>query len=305
MDFLTKAVEKAFGHKTSIIAVLVENLSKPQLPRSHKEIHASDITKDFFCPRMILLLDALNLHKKDEYPDPAMAATWDVGNMTADLVRENWLGDVAIGNWTCLKCGTSYTLSRKPPIKELTVNCLHVWRYREMQFVSESLGFEGSLDVLLDLGGPKYMVCELKIMAPEHFAKITAPLAEHRLRTNLYMRLVESSGSSFGYDRINTQRAKVLYVSRGYGKKHEATGIILPFKEFDVERNDDDLKVPLERALEVKTSRKLNILPARVCSVSYAPEAKGCPVAQQCFSGKYQTGATLPIPGDKSTKVIS
>jgi len=76
-------------------------------------------------------------------------------------------------------------------------------------------------------------------------------------------------------ERIDATRAKVLYVSRGHGKKHPEHGEVLPFKEFDVARDDGALKQAPDRGPHGWFCREEG--PTRVCTVSWQPEAKRCP----------------------------
>lgn len=288
MNFL-KAALQTKPTTPSLVTLLKSNMEGLQADRGHERVHASDITKPHFCPREVLLLDTLKKNRPPRWVDAALRATFDVGNVTADLVREKWLGKDVFGDWSCRICGLFVGFARKPDALYLsTTPCSkHDWRYCEMRFESP-LGFEGSLDAVVDLGLPKLTLVEIKIIKPEEFEKLTAPLAEHRVRTNLYMRMVESASSD---GRIDCQSAKVLYVSRGYGKKHPHHGV-MPFREFDVARCDADLDAPLKRAAAVRDGRKLNVLPERVCAVSYQPEAKSCSVVNECFSGKFHGNST-------------
>lgn len=286
VTFLKKAVEEATAPQKSIIDVLKKNLGGYKPERSHKTVHASDITKTDFCPRQFALLHLLDMKKKDRYISAALQATFDVGNVTSDLFREKWAGQSAIGNWRCVKCDSMVTFKQKP----LNVPCKHGgkcdWRYEEVNFVCQETQVSGSIDVIMDLGAPKLFLVELKIIKPDDFEKLAAPLAEHRIRTNLYMRLAEKSNNVFG-GRVNVQQARVLYVSRGYGKKNADHNEILPFKEFTVERDDDALVPYLNRAKMVRIFKETGAIPLGVCKTSMDTPAKGCSVAKSCFSGKF------------------
>ena len=294
MNFLKKAIQAKFGPKESLIEAMLKVLTEPQPARSHKVIHASDLTKEWFCPREVMMLEVTGKERKPVTLSPATAATFGQGNAIADLARHVWLKPVIHGNWKCLRCGSQVT-GKYPDTKDFDSSCPHEWRYEEVVFISKTYGYSGSLDALVDLGAPKLTIVELKIIAPEMFADLTAPMAEHRLRTNLYMHLVEDAGDGAP---INTQWSKILYISRGHGKKHLDHGTVLPFKEFDVERNDDDLKPFLARAKTVLAWRKEGVIPERLCQFSYQPEAKRCPVMVECFNAEItqKTPLTPPPP---------
>lgn len=112
------------------------------------------------------------------------------------------------------------------------------------------------------------------------------PLPEHRIRTSLYLKLVSDSGSPY-LNHINLHEARVLYVSRGFGKQHPVYKEILPFKEFVVERDDSLFQKPLILAKQVKVFRESGKIPSGICKTALDKRAKACEVCAQCFSGKH------------------
>src|SRR6185312_15433048 len=133
-----------------------------------------------------------------------------------------------------------------------------------------------------DLGVSKYMVTELKTINPDEFEKIVAPLPEHRLRTNLYLKLWADPGSTYT-DRINLHEGRVLYVSRAHGKKNlDHNGEILPFKEYEVARNDDDLLPILNNAKQLKAYRDTMAMPSGICATALDKTAKSCSFCIRC-----------------------
>lgn len=274
----------------SVIDILKKNMGGWEKARDHTTVHASDITKEGFCPRQLALLDITKKTKKDQYINTALRATFDVGNMTSDLFRERWAGDAAHGFWACRTCGTKSKFGTKP-----THNCSShpsVWTYVEPQFFSTKYQISGSIDVLLDLEEPKLVVTELKIMSPTEFEKLAAPLSEHRIRTNLYMELIEGSDSPLK-ERINLTEAKVVYVSRAFGKKNPETGEILPFREFTVKRDSAGLAPYFAKATEVRVFKEQGVLPVAICNTAMDTNAKNCSVCAECFSGKFQAGSAV------------
>jgi len=134
------------------------------------------------------------------------------------------------------------------------------------------------------------VITEIKTMNKNDFDKILTPLPEHRLRTNLYMWILDKSLHPFR-DKINTQEARVLYVSRGYGKMNATWNEILPFKEFTVKRNDPDLDEFLKRATSLQVFRGAQqTMPSGICATAVDKIAKQCSVCPQCFSGDYPAG---------------
>lgn len=284
MSWLKSISVNASAPKYGVLDLLRKSMGGYRPARSHKTVHASDITKDGFCPRRLALMDKLEVDQKPEYISTALAATFDIGTMTAKLVVENWLTPYAIGNWKCLKCDSQRTMCSKP---ESSCKCggKCIWEYVEPNFVSAEYGVSGSLDVLVEVGS-KWLVVELKIIRPEDFETMLVPLPEHRIRTSLYLKLVSDSGSPW-VNHINLHEARVLYVSRGYGKQHPVHKEILPFREFVVERDDKLLEKPLILAKQVQIYKKSGKLPSGVCKTAVDKRAKYCEVCAQCFSGKY------------------
>lgn len=288
LKHLQAQVKQAFAPQGEIIPLLIKNIGGSYPNRSHKTVHASDITKDDWCPRLYGLMDKLELTAPPRYLPAALKATFDIGEATATLVRESWLGKAAIGNWECTRCNHIETMCEKPATGSSCGKHGHIWRYLEPHFVDPTIAVSGSIDVLVHLKSPKYFITELKIMKGEDFDKLAAPLAEHRIRTSLYMRLVENSPSPAA-KMIHTEHAKILYVSRAFGKKSAEHGAIVPFKEFDIHRNDAWVEPYLTKPLALKKFREgTGPMPVRVCASPTCAQASNCPVRKECFSGSYK-----------------
>jgi len=296
MSFLVDAVKESLAPKKTIINSLRENLGGEVKARSHEFIHASDITKETFCPREVALLDLTKGERKKEYIAPYLRVIFDMGDTLATLLREKWLGNLSWGNWRCRSCGMAQDLCKKPNELIAPFKCKHNWEYIEVRFHHPKYQFSGGIDVFLDLGAPKLTMVEIKTMDKDQFAALAAPLAEHRIRTNLYMRLIEDSEHPEKH-RFDTQLAKVIYIAKSGGKKHPDYGDeILPFKEFDVVRDEEALKPALSLAAKVAVFRKKGIIPPGICPTSYSPTAKSCSVLQPCFSGKYPASPLPDLP---------
>lgn len=271
--------------KESIIARLRGNLGGPRQGRSRESLHASDITKSDFCPRRWALLDAKGITHTSEFISVALDATFDMGLAVETLVVEHWAGKYSIGNWQCRLCGEYRSMCSKPD-GYCKSGTRHWWKYQQIVIEAPEFGVIGSLDCLFDVGVPKLRVTELKILSTEEFEKIVAPLAEHRLRTSLYLKLLAESNHPFK-DRFNLHEGNVVYVSRGYGKLNPQWNEILPFKEFEVQRDDSTLKPALQKAKAVKLFREQQQIPNGICTTALDKVAKKCSVCQECFSGKY------------------
>lgn len=294
ISWIQNKINHAYSPKASILDVLKENLEGYRKARDHTTVHASDVTKPDFCARRLALLDLTGKKKKDEFISMALAATFDIGNATSDLIRERWAGDSAHGFWECRRCEYRSPFGKKP-----NHTCKNGgkcdFKYDEAVFLSEKYRISGSIDVFMDLQAPKLFVTELKIIAPDEFEKLAAPLAEHRLRTQLYLKIIDDDAGHLK-ERINLKEAKVLYVSRAYGKKNtEYHGKVIPFKEFTVQRNDADVSPYLSRAMEVRTFKELGVMPNGICPTSTDSKAKKCSVCTECFSGTYMAGIKIKL----------
>jgi hypothetical protein len=276
--------------KRDLVNVLIKNMGRHYPERSHKTVHASDVTKPGFCPRQYRLMDVLGLERPDRYVPPALQATFDVGNMTARLVTDEWMGQSVIGHWECVRCTKERLWEKKPQKTQCAAGGHCQWTYKEVQFVHSQSGMSGSIDMMADLGQSVVTAVELKIIKPEDFASIVGPLAEHRVRTRVYLKLIAESTSQFRHC-VDTSHAKVMYVSRGFGKKHAETGMILPFKEYDVLRDDQSVQPYFDLAQSVADARKTQkMITFKPCDSLGCSQAKACPVVQQCFSGEYDHG---------------
>ena len=277
---------KGADEKKEVVNLLIKRMGKYYPERSHHTVHASDVTKETFCARQYRLLDITGKTRPDRYLAPALRATFDMGKDVADRICNDWLGEDAVGHWHCRVCGKEERFTNKPgPGCGQLLPC--DWKYKEVHFTHAPSKISGSIDLLLNLGGSKATVNELKIIKPEDFADIKAPLGEHRVRTQLYLRIVAESNSPYK-PFVDTEHAKIVYVSRGYGKKNENVGMIVPFKEFDVERNDAAVQPYIDRGMTVAVAREAGSVPThKICPTVLCPTAKTCPVKMECWSGEY------------------
>ena len=148
--------------------------------------------------------------------------------------------------------------------------------------------------MLVNLGDPKLIPVEIKTMAKDQFKDLKAPLAEHRLRTNLYLRLIEESAQGWS-NLVDTTRAIVLYVDKGgYGiadPQIKTWGLkegFSPFKEFVVTRNDKETDEHTKRARAVTDFRKKLVgMPAGICMTALSKRAVYCPMKAVCFNGEH------------------
>lgn len=277
MKFIKAAVKLP---DNSLSKIIKENMQGYEHHRGFKHIHASDLTKETFCPREVCLVRKEALTMPKEFLDCARRLTFDVGNMTAQLIAERWAGQAAIGHWRCRSCGDMKMFQRHPA--KCKCSKWSTWEYREANFVHTETQASGNIDLIIDLGEPKYRLVELKIIKPEDFAGIVAPLAEHKARTSLYLEIVKGSNSQYK-DMINTQEGIVMYVSRGYGKKVEGLGV-LPFKEYRVSINEEQNVPYFDRASAITDFESgIKDLPKRICPNADCTRSKSCGAVEDCF----------------------
>lgn len=296
MKHLKKLAEQI--NKKPIKALLNACVGGYESARSKKQIHASDLTKDKeYCPREHRLMELLEVKYQNQYISTALRVTFDDGVDKQRRINNDYLKDRMVGPWLCIRCGTEIPWEKGSVLEKETkgkgychadMDC--VWEYKEPFFKHPS-GAQGSVDALVDVGKDKLRLLEVKIMGNSMFPP-AAPLAEHKWRTALYLRIIAESDHPHK-DEINTDEASVLYVLRGHGRKDE-NGEISPFREFTVKRDDALVEQEIRKAQTLTYSRiqKPNVIPCGVCVHSMGPRAIACKVSKQCFSGDYPGNVT-------------
>jgi len=286
----------------SLKKILHEKIAGVQEARPMHNIHASDVTKGDkeFCPREYCLVDITGKKRRDEFIGTSLRTTFHHGEDLQRRINEVYLEDIMVGNWVCRNCGEIKQLCRKPTKGHcFTKSGIdHNWQYEEPRPLSKISGISGGIDALIITGEPKYRIYEIKTMASDAFKALVAPLAEHRIRTNLYMRLVAEDTTEL-HDRVNTEVANILYVCKGFGCKDESLKLMglkdaafSPFKEFTVHRDDSTTLIFTRKAKLIKKFRGNGKMPDGVCNTSFCKRAKTCPVVSECFSGKYPAQIT-------------
>jgi hypothetical protein len=277
----------------SLKFMLHSHLSGPEPARPITNIHASSLTKpEGFCPRYYALHDVLKAKPKDEWLDAASVITFDMGNDLQDNIVHKF-ADMgrAIGHWKCLSCEKVQEFCHRPSA------CPHCYckafKPEEVRFISDKTGASCGVDMLLKVGAEKLLPVELKTMGKDQFKDLLAPLAEHRLRTNLYLRIIAESVQPWA-SLVGTQVAKVFYVCKGGYvadpelKKWGLTDSYSPFKEFEVKRSDDATNDVSRRSRAVKQFRAGEVgMPCGICSTALAKRAQYCSMKKPCFSGDH------------------
>lgn len=294
VKFLKKAAD--FLPVGDIRFLLHQHLNEKDTHRGVDNVHASELTKDEleFCPKFFAIARETNAKLPGRWVNTSEAVTFFLGHSLQDAVV-NWFADMgrAVGHWKCLACDKLHEFQKRP-LKCLKCGC-QAFKPEEVRFMSAVSGASGGIDMLISLGQPLLRIVEIKTMAADQFKGLVAPLAEHRLRTNLYMRLVAESNHPWA-KRVDTKTADVLYISKsGYGtavddefKKWGLPEAFSPFKKYPVKRDDKATNDPSIRAKSVKDwHEKKKGMPYGVCETALTSRAKKCPLASKCFSGDY------------------
>lgn len=278
----------------SLTSLLHDHLTDFDTHRGVERLHASELTKpDGFCPRFFILAHYNPKVLRDRWLSTPEAVTFQIGRDLQDAVV-HWFADMkrAFGDWKCLGCDVLYEAGQRPEVCE-DCGSKH-FKPVEMRFKSKTTGASCGIDMLGVLDDPQLWVTEIKTMDKDMFKDLKAPLAEHKERTNLYMRLVEDSDHPLKH-LIKLDKARILYVSKGYGtlqkeklKAHNISGSFSPFKEFIVDRDDSQTDYLMDRAKLVEDWKTGKIgIPNGLCSTSFDKRAASCTACKDCFSGKY------------------
>ena len=278
----------------SLRYLLHTHLNGPESGRSLSRIHASALTKEEgFCPRFYALSDVTKSKPKDEWLTTSENVTFRMGRDQQDALVHDFADmGKATGHWRCLCCSRLHEFTARPLKCELC-GC-KAFKPEEVRFVSDATGASCGIDMLVNLGFPKLIAVELKTMGKDQFKTLLAPLAEHRVRTNLYLRIIKESVQPWA-NFVDTNRAIILYVEKGgFGvqddqlKKWGLKEGFSPFKEYDVKRVDADTDDYALRARTVKHFREGAVgMPSGICSSALAKRAVYCQMKAQCFSGQF------------------
>jgi len=273
--------------------LLDKRLSYFEEARSHASIHISDLTAEQgFCPREVALCDTLKVQRKGRFVNAALRVAFDNGLALHDLCRNKWLEDDIVGSWVCTYCSNRHHFTKKPKTKCTKCGGKH-WQYHEEEFIDPETKVTGSIDFFVDLGNGKFTMVEVKSMSKDQFKELQAPLAEHRIRTTLYLELLRRSDRPEA-KHVNTEYGFVLYISKGYGAKLESFGgRVTPFRDFVVRANTTDAQSYFDKGKVVRMFREKRLMPAGICPTMMSPRVKKCSVAQACWGGSYPVGGKV------------
>lgn len=293
LSFVKKA--KTPTPSDSLSYFLHKVLSTGDSGRGFKRVHASDVTKEDWCPRRHCLMKELGAQENAQEIGTALQMVFDQGNLLAKHVLNVMAqSGILLGDWECIHCGAMHRFRKKPGTCS---KCSRSWfRYEEVRITSNQSGISCGIDAFVSLPSEvTYRIVEIKTMDKEMFKSLKMPLAEHRLRTSLYLQsFLDSDHPAQGM--VNTDEGLILYISKGgFGEKRahpKEWGFKdtswTPFKEFKIER-DQKIHGDYEAlAKPVKARQEGGALPCGICPSAYADRAQSCEVVGPCFSGAYK-----------------
>lgn len=294
VGFLKKA--KDLQPEKGVKFYLHSHLSDFDPARSLRTIHASELTKDDgICPRFYVLAQLTKFKPKDRWLTTSERMTYQIGrDQERNIVL--WFAEMgrAICHWKCLACGHQHDFQLRPAkCKTCGVHarCLEPV---EVRFESDICGASCGADMLIAIGKGKLTYVEIKTMDKEQFKGLHAPLAEHKWRTNLGLRLIAESAAPWS-NLVSAEKARVLYVSKGgYGCADDEVQLwglndkFSPFKEYVIKRDDAATDEPIGRAKVVHDFRQGKVgIPCGVCPTAMSQRAQKCPLRAACFGGDY------------------
>lgn len=278
-------------------------------PRPISLLHASEVTstRQRFCPRAYALMDATDKTPRRRFIGTALALTFDLGHATQQVITET-VTEHLFGDWVCLGCKDRKTLCTKPKAAGCDSNAgKHRWQYEEVRVTSEYSGISCGLDLVVRFNSSTTRLFELKIIDKDYFKTkiISVPLAEHRRRTNLYLRCIAESNHPIK-DIVDTETAGILYVGRMFGVSDPEVKAysfrddsFSNLKEFEVIRDDDASNTDVEMARTIHLHRTQGTgMPCGICDTALDKPAKYCPVRDECFSGDYDGTVTWMEQGE-------
>lgn len=275
-----------------------------EAPRPHDKIHASDLFMEHeFCPRERAFMD-LGLSKASgSFIGTSQRITFQHGRDMEWRLRNEWLRPYALGHWSCMVCGHLHQQFCKAPTHKCPSCGWQHWEYSEVRVSDPVSGVSGGVDVFLGVGKDSHYLVEVKSMDKDEFRKLSAPLAEHKARTSLYLYLTQSS--TLPWKKSIHKTGVILYTSKSFGFKDttlKAAGIkdapFSPFKEFRVPMDPSLFVSALNRAealtkwREMLASKTPTWLPCGICSSGLSKRAQSCSAISPCWSGTFPATIT-------------
>lgn len=283
------------GGHPSLSDYLIDELTYADHPRSFYPIHASTLTNDYkaFCPREAALAKILERGERQQTHNAATRVAFHIGDAYHDLVRDRWARSRSFGYWVCSACG--YHSQWPSTLNAFSCDCPGLLgdpkpHYEEISFRHRNYPLTGSIDLMVEVDDGSRVAIEIKSIDKDKFKDLKAPLGEHRVRSLVYLDILESlkvPGGMVSEENIVTSYMIILYVSKGFGTK--VTKGFSPFKEFVVKSDPKAANHYLSKL----TSLSEGVMPEGICNTSFDGRVKDCTCSLECFSGKYPPGVTL------------
>lgn len=236
--------------------------------------------------------------RPDRFTSTSLSVTFEIGRMVQEYVVHTLAStNSTVGDWRCDHCGELHEFMLRPNLCRVC-KCPKL-KQQEVRLYSQKSGISCGID-MFQVVDEKYKIIEIKTIGPEDFKNLVGPLAEHKLRTNLYLRVADECDHPHK-ERFNTEEATVLYVSKGgFGCKDDTVatyGIkdqnFSPFKEFTIKRDDEQTNELVFRAKRLDEYKKgAKGIPLGVCPTSYCKRASKCQMVKDCFSGSFPADET-------------
>lgn len=266
--------------KASLKYILHSEMAKTEPGRPYTTLHASDLTSEDFCPQAFVAARDNNLKPESTFVGTSLRATFDTGHALQDLLNTKWAVDTCIGTWQCVACGWLQSFCHRPDSCQ-SCDCQEFMYVEE---VFEAFGASGSVDYILDTGD-QYVIVEVKTIVKDDFRTLKTALAEHRLRTLLYLELVANCGDERAA-KIDTSYAIVLYICKGFGCKDDFASVnglkdapFSPFKEFLIDRDTSTVSGLIKLAKSTMPGEA----PIKACLDVAEYQRKRCRYKQYCW----------------------
>lgn len=288
-----KKLKEVVGEVPPLSSMLHAHLRTQDMDRPYERIHASDLTKEDYCPRRTALKIKTNAPRGSRWLSTSENVTFDMGRKLQDSVV-HWFSDMkaAYADWKCDSCGHMHQFVIRPGAC-FKCNCKSLSPH-EIRFKSALSGASCGVDMLVRIGSStKLKPVEIKTMDKDQFKKLQMPLAEHRQRTTLYTRIIaEDNGPVAPF--VDPSSAIILYVSKGgYGCAQDWLASsptfdkFSPFKEYAIPRNDAEVEDLSDLATRFNEFLKTGQMPCGVCTTAFDPLAQKCSMKEKCWSGQF------------------
>lgn len=239
------------------------------------------------CPREEVLCNLLNVTNRMDRKNAdsmltlmhGVALHWALQNKILPT-----LGDILVGQWSCLNCGTVYgdpgggkslSSSLVPRPKVCSNKNMHCnstdFQYLELHFKNPEYRIGGHPDGFLKMDGmPGLGILEAKSVSSENALKvINMPFFDHVVQAHIYMWLTRTEWATFLYWDKGERGLTNSIIEHTIYKDEEL-----------IEKIKDDLKSIWE-GIKTKTLPERN---PKICEEETCTRAKKCVVSSICFN---------------------